>query len=132
MDDLFFRMVRIVEKNLEQYRERLSWKTEKLWSNNPAKSVEKLGISAEQLKYKLRLSFKIYLDNKRSRFEKLASGLAGMNPSAILARGYSITRVLPEKFIVRDADSVSLDQQLEIILEKGSLTCRVEGKQYHE
>jgi len=132
MDDLFFRMVRIVEKNLEQYRERLSWKTEKLWSNNPAKSVEKLGISAEQLKYKLRLSFKIYLDNKRSCFEKLASGLAGMNPSAILARGYSITRVLPEKFIVRDADSVSLDQQLEIILEKGSLTCRVEGKQYHE
>jgi exodeoxyribonuclease VII large subunit len=132
VDDLFFRMVRLVEKNLEQYRERLSWKTEKLWSNNPAKSVEKLNITAEQLKYKLRLSFKIYLDNKRSRFEKLASGLAGMNPSAILARGYSITRVLPEKFIVRDVESVSLDQQLEITLEKGSLTCRVEGKQYHE
>jgi exodeoxyribonuclease VII large subunit len=132
MDDLFFRMVRIVEKNLEQHRERLSWKTEKLWSNNPAKLVEKLGITAEQLKYKLRLSFKIYLDNKRSCFEKLSSGLAGMNPSAILARGYSITRALPEKFIVRDADSVSLDQQLEITLEKGSLTCRVEGKQYHE
>jgi exodeoxyribonuclease VII large subunit len=55
-----------------------------------------------------------------------------MNPSAILARGYSITRVLPEKSIVRDADSVSLDQQLEITLEKGALTCRVEGKRNHE
>ncbi len=132
LDDLNFRIIRLVEKNLQQYRERLSWKKEKLRSNNPAKSVEKLNITAEQLNYKLRSSFKIYLDNKRSRFGELASGLSAMNPSAILARGYSITRALPEKSIVRDADSVFLDQQLEITLEKGSLTCRVEGKRYHE
>jgi exodeoxyribonuclease VII large subunit len=128
MDDLFFRMVRLVEKSFRQYHERLSWKTEKLWSNNPVKSVEKLNITVEQLTYKLQLFFKICLDNKRSRLGELTSGLSAMNPSAILARGYSITRVLPEKSIVRNADSVSLNQQLEITLEKGSLTCRVEGK----
>jgi exodeoxyribonuclease VII large subunit len=132
IDDLYFRIVRLVETKLQQYHERLSWKTEKLWSDNPGKSVEKLTIKVEQLKYNLRLFFRIFLDNKRSHIGELASGLAAMNPSAILARGYSITRVLPEKSIVRDAQSVSLDQRLEITLEKGALTCRVEGKRNHE
>jgi exodeoxyribonuclease VII large subunit len=132
IDDLYFRMIRLIEKNLKQHLERLSWKTEKLRSNNPAKSVEKYNIKIEQLKCDLQLYLKIYLNNKRARLRELTSGLSAMNPSAILARGYSITRVLPEKSIVRDADSVSPDQQLEITLEKGSLICRVEGKQYHE
>jgi exodeoxyribonuclease VII large subunit len=132
MDDLYLRMIRVAEKNLQQYRERLSWKSEKLWFNNPAKSAEKFNLKIEQLNHALQLSLKIYLDKKRSRLRELTSGLAAMNPSAILARGYSITRVLPEKSIVRDVDSVFLDQQLEITLQKGSITCRVEGKQYHE
>jgi exodeoxyribonuclease VII large subunit len=132
MDDLYFRMIRVAEKNLQQYRERLSWKSEKLWFNNPAKSAERFNLKIEQLKSTLQLSLKIYLDKRRSRLRELTSELAAMNPSAILARGYSITRVLPEKSIVLDADSVFLDQQLEITLQKGSLTCRVEGKQYHE
>jgi exodeoxyribonuclease VII large subunit len=69
MDDLYFRIVRLVETKLQQYHERLSWKTEKLWSNNPGKSVEKLNIKVEQLKYNLQLFFRIFLDNKRSHSE---------------------------------------------------------------
>jgi exodeoxyribonuclease VII large subunit len=132
MDDLYFRLIRVAEKNLQQYHERLSWKSEKLWFNNPSKSAERFKLKIEQLKNTLQLSLKIYLDKKRSHLRELTSGLAAMNPSAILARGYSITRVLPEKSIVRDADSVFLNQQLEITLQKGFLTCRIEGKQYHE
>jgi exodeoxyribonuclease VII large subunit len=132
MDDLYFRLIRVTEKNLQQYRERLSWKSEKLWFNNPAKSAERLKLIIEQLKNTLQLSLKIYFDKKRSHLRELTLGLAAMNPSAILARGYSITRVLPEKSIVRDADSVGLNQHLEITLQKGFLTCRIEGKQYHE
>lgn len=132
MDDLYFRMVRLVEKNLKQYDERLSWMTKRLWLNNPIKSIEKLSITTEQMKYKLRLSFKVYLDAKKSCFGKLASELAALNPSAILSRGYCIARALPEKSIIRDSALVSLGNQIEITLQKGSLTCRVEGKQHHD
>jgi exodeoxyribonuclease VII large subunit len=132
IDDLYFRLIRVAEKNLQQYRERLSWKSEKLWFNNPSKSAERFKLKIEQLKNTLQFSLNRYIDKKRSHLRELTSGLAAMNPSAILARGYSITRVLPEKSIVRDPDSVFLDQQLEITLQKGFLTCRVEGKQYHE
>lgn len=132
MDDLYFRIVHLLDNKLRQYIERLSWKKEKLWSNNPAKSVEKLNIKADQLKHNLQLFFRIYLDNKRFRLGELTSGLAAMNPLAILDRGYSITRVLPGKSIVRDANAVAPGQQMEITLAKGALTCRVEGKRNHE
>ena len=132
MDDLYFRMARLVKNNLKRHREWLNWQNKRLWLNNPLKSIEKMSITSEQLKYRLRLSFKIYLDDKKSGMEKVASKFSALNPSAILARGYSITRTLPERSIVRDSGSVPLDQQLEITLGKGSLTCRVEGKQYHE
>jgi exodeoxyribonuclease VII large subunit len=132
VDDLYFRLIRVAENNFQQYRERLSWKSEKLWFNNPEKSAERFKLKIEQFKNTLQLSLKIYLDKKRSHLRELTFGLAAMNPSAILARGYSITRALPEKSIVRDADSVGLNQQLEITLQKGFLTCRIEGKQYHE
>lgn len=132
VDDLYFRMIRVIEKNIRHDIERVRWKTERLWSANPTKALKTFEIKIDQLKYKLQLSIKVFLDIKKFRLGELSSGLSAMNPMAILARGYSITRVLPEKSIVRDANSVDLDQQLEIILEKGSLTCRIEGKHYHE
>jgi exodeoxyribonuclease VII large subunit len=51
-----------------------------------------------------------------------------LNPTAILARGFSITRTLPETIIVRDSATVSRGQALEIVLARGSLTCDVKEK----
>jgi exodeoxyribonuclease VII large subunit len=52
-----------------------------------------------------------------------------LSPAAILARGYSITRTIPEQKVIRDTDSVYLNQDLEVMLAKGTLLCRVKGKQ---
>lgn len=132
LDDLCFRMKRLVEKNFQLHRERLGWKTEKLWVNKPDKMVEKLKEMVHQADYKLLLYLKFSLEKKRAGLRALESKLAAMNPRGILSRGYSITRVLPEKSILRDAASVSIGHQVEITLEKGTLTCRVEGKLHHE
>jgi exonuclease VII large subunit len=45
-----------------------------------------------------------------------------------LERGYSITRTIPDATIVKNSESVYLGQNLEVLLDKGSLTCRVGGK----
>jgi exodeoxyribonuclease VII large subunit len=54
--------------------------------------------------------------------------LQALNPLAILARGYSITRTIPTKTVVKDPGSVSLNQDLEITVALGRLYCRVKGK----
>ncbi|MFO8085680.1 MAG: exodeoxyribonuclease VII large subunit, partial [Desulfobacterales bacterium] len=128
LDDLCFRMNRLMTKSLQQNRERYEWKTEKLWANNPGKAIEQLRAAVTQTNINLLLFLKILVDRKRARLRELTSGLEAMNPMTILARGYSITRMIPGKSIVRDAALVPMNQQLEITLEKGKLTCRVEGK----
>jgi hypothetical protein len=59
---------------------------------------------------------------------KNESMLAALNPMAILQRGYSITRTLPGQSIVRNARQIKIDQPLEILLGRGTLTCHSERK----
>ena len=54
-----------------------------------------------------------------NRYGNLSSRLELLNPTAILSRGYSITRTIPEKQVVRSAKTVSAGQELEILLGVG-------------
>jgi exodeoxyribonuclease VII large subunit len=55
--------------------------------------------------------------------------LDAFNPMAVLQRGYSITRNLTDRKIVRDANEVKPGQQLEVILSNGKLRVAVNKKQ---
>jgi exodeoxyribonuclease VII large subunit len=50
--------------------------------------------------------------------------LSALNPTAILKRGYSITRTLDEKMVIIDSSTVHKGQDLEVILAKGKLTVK--------
>ena len=54
------------------------------------------------------------------------SKLTALSPMAILERGYSITRSLPGAQVVRDAESVSIGDRLQILLGAGSLEAQVD------
>jgi exodeoxyribonuclease VII large subunit len=45
-----------------------------------------------------------------------------------LQRGYSITRTIPDRSVVRNANKVAIDQQLEILLGRGKLAVSVVDK----
>jgi exonuclease VII large subunit len=46
---------------------------------------------------------------------------------AVLRRGYSVTRRLPDGRVVTDPDHVALGQDLEVMVAEGSLFCNVKG-----
>ena len=46
---------------------------------------------------------------------------------SILSRGYSVTRTIPDAAVVKDSRRVALDQELEVLLARGRLRCRVKG-----
>ena len=71
---------------------------------------------------------KICLSNKQSFLRELNARLNALSPNAILSRGYSITRTIPDQVVVRDPQQVSIEQDLEIMVAKGSLICRVKRK----
>jgi exodeoxyribonuclease VII large subunit len=63
------------------------------------------------------------------KIAELSGRLHALSPAAVLDRGFSIVRTLPDKTIISDADAVSIGQILEILLAKGGLHCRVEKKE---
>ena len=58
---------------------------------------------------------------------RVASGtLNAVSPLAVLGRGFSIARKLPERSVVRDSGQIATGDRLELTLGAGSALCRVE------
>jgi len=82
----------------------------------------------EQLNYILLNKIRIIIDNNRGKNRELRLRMEALNPLNVLKRGYSITRSLPARRVVKTSAAVAIDQQVEIQLASGALLCRVEGK----
>ena len=68
------------------------------------------------------------IEKKLAHLRELKGQLETLSPISILKRGYSITRTIPDLKLVMDPKTVSLEQDLEVMVAKGTLTCRVKGK----
>jgi exodeoxyribonuclease VII large subunit len=82
----------------------------------------------EQLNYILLNKISILTDINRAKNRELTLRMEALNPLNVLKRGYSITRSLPARRVVKTSASVAINQQVEIQLASGALLCRVEGK----
>lgn len=128
LDDLSFRIVRTFFADIKQRRERLMWRADKLNSSSPLAKATKLNEKLEQMKYNLFILIRIYLNKNQSSLRELTARLHALNPASILSRGYSITRTIPGAAVVRDADTVTIGQSLEVMLAKGALNVKVQKK----
>jgi len=128
MDDYTTRLIRYIQIILDRQKERLQWWTDRLVNNSPAQQSRILNVIVEQNTSNLIKSFNKYIDYKSTRLRELSIQLETLSPVAILKRGYSITRTIPDLDLVFDPRMVSIGQNLEVMVAKGTLTCRVKGK----
>lgn len=128
MDDFCSRLLRHMHKLMNRKNEKMQWWIDRLWVHSPAHQANNLKVIVEQNKYKLLKEFNNNIDKKAARLRQICVQLETLSPIAILNRGYSITRTLPDLKLVLDPRAVSIDQDLEVMLAKGTLTCRVKGK----
>jgi exodeoxyribonuclease VII large subunit len=127
-DDLLSRLIRTFKKNILQQHERLEWRFDSLNSHNPLIHTKKANKILEQNYNNLLTYIRILINNKQFLLRELNARLNALSPNAILDRGYSITRTIPDGGIVRNPIQVEIGQDLEVILAKGSLICRVKRK----
>jgi exodeoxyribonuclease VII large subunit len=132
LDDLTGRLKWLMMYRINQNRDTINWRHEKLISISPLDQSEKLHLKLDRNVNKLRYLKKIYFSTKRNQLQAAAFRLEALNPAAILTRGYSITRTIPDNRIVQDAGTVTIGQPLSIKLAKGSLVCRVEENEFYE
>jgi exodeoxyribonuclease VII large subunit len=128
LDEDAGRLIRAMMNQVHMRRERLAWRYDKLSYNNPRTYVTKLKDKLNITMSLLQQSIRVCVSERQAMLREFNAKLDSLNPTAILSRGFSITRTLPETAIVRDSAAVSLGQALEIVLAKGSLTCGVKER----
>ncbi len=129
VDDLTARLHRGMDGNLRRRRERLAWRRERLLAGHPAGQIRHMKERLLDRRRELSIHLRGYLAHRRSCLQDLTTRLAGLDPTAILGRGYSITRTLPEGTVVRDAEAVDTGGRLHLTLARGALVCRVLEKE---
>jgi exodeoxyribonuclease VII large subunit len=71
------------------------------------------------------------IESNRSSAARSTIKLEILNPLAILQRGYSVTRSLPERRVITHPDQVLLEQRVEVLLADGNLVCNIKEKFSH-
>jgi exodeoxyribonuclease VII large subunit len=131
LDDLWARLNRVLIRQVRHEREHLVFWQDRLAANTPQLLSVKIKQHLKQTSESLLKSFTIYKNYRQIRTRELTAKLEALNPLAILARGYSVTRTIPDAIVIKDSQFVALNQDLEILLAKGRLLCRVQGKTNH-
>jgi len=128
IDDFSERLFRVMLKSVVlQRRERYLWLNDKFRSNSPVIHIKDCRQQIELKTDNFKHNFIKIIDKKSARVRELKAKLNALNPAAILSRGYSIARTMPEGRILRDTSSIILGQKIDLRLSKGVLLCRIEG-----
>ena len=75
---------------------------------------------------RLRSAFQRKNESVRAQLEDAAATLNSLSPLAVLGRGYSLTRTIPENAVVRDAATLRPGESLRLTFAQGEARARVE------
>ena len=127
-DDMLGRLNRSFKNSFLKHQERFWWRIERLISNNPSIQIRLLKDKLNIKNSNINIYIQIFLSKKRAILRELEAKLYTLSPEAILARGYSITRTIPDAAVIRDPKEVSIGQDLEVMVAKGVFICSVKRK----
>ena len=113
------------QRTIERHRRRLAEVSRRLV--HPRKRVEEMRLRLDDVAARLNRGMTARLVRERERLKWRNDRLQSLSPTAILKRGYSIAREVPGRRVIRDAGTVEPEATVELLLWKGSLTCRVES-----
>jgi exodeoxyribonuclease VII large subunit len=78
---------------------------------------------------RLQRTMQAHLQQARRRLEAWTGRLESLSPLNVLARGYSLTRTVPDKKVVRSIEQAVIGATLEIVFADGTLQAEVQAKE---
>ena len=129
LDDALERIVRGSSRELGQMRNRVHVIQGRLARCTPEFLIQDLGIALKHYGQTLASAMQFCLQSKRGKIDATVARLNALSPWAVLERGFSVTRALPEYALVKDVHQVNVGQHVEITVSRGSMVCSIERKQ---
>ena len=125
VDDRLERLRLALEHRRAMIRPGLHHLQVRLMHVSPLSAIRERRFVLENLRKDMIAGWNKEIGRLKNRMESDMAILDTLSPLAVLRRGYSIVRKLPEGFIVRVAGSVPVDGELEIKVSEGSLRAKV-------
>ncbi len=67
----------------------------------------------------------LYFINQKTRLKQAISLVEAVGPPAVLKRGYSILRTIPDGKVIQSSKQTFIGQSLEVLMQKGKVECEV-------
>ena len=125
LDDLHGRMTAAVPRLITYRHAAITSAGRILAAQSPAGRIAAYRVRSAFLGKQLAAGLASVQQHKRSTLQSLISQLSALNPAAILARGYSMTRLLPSLEILRSSLDVQPGAAVRVTLGKGEVDCIV-------
>jgi exodeoxyribonuclease VII large subunit len=129
VDELVRRSETGLRRGLERARDRFRRDRDRLeafrWDRQVASRRERLARQRDRLQAR----FRAEVEKRRSALGRLAAGLDGLSPLAVLSRGYALVWDQSGRRLVRDTADVSVGDPLRVRLHEGTLAATVTAKE---
>jgi len=127
LDDLSERLSGAVTRRLGGLRSRLEELRGALGRANPGRRIEFWTARLDSVRRELARLGRHRLEIHRRQCQGYAGRLESLSPLGVLARGYSLTRLIPSGSILRSVEGVCRGDRVEVTLAQGELACVVEA-----
>jgi exodeoxyribonuclease VII large subunit len=126
LDDLHGRMTAALPRLITYRRAAITSACRILAAQSPGGRIAAYRARAAFFGKQLGAGMAALRQQKRSAVQRLVAQLGALNPAAILARGYSIARLLPSLQILRSSGDAAPGAAVRVTLGKGEVDCIVE------
>jgi exodeoxyribonuclease VII large subunit len=127
LDELHEGLIRRMEGFLKERRSLLNVETSMILARSPQKYIMSSNQKTGFLYRSLFLLMSRKTRENRMALSVFEGRLEGLSPFAVLKRGYSITRKLPGKTVVKKAGQVVEGDRIQTILSEGELESHIEN-----
>jgi exodeoxyribonuclease VII large subunit len=126
LDELQGWLLKLIDLTIKERQKNIRGESRALLLYSP---IKLLGSLEQQVNFQRRaliLMILKRLKENRMALSHFGERLRDLNPSSVMERGYSITRKLPEKFILKDVAGLTKGDQVGVTLARGELVCQIE------
>ncbi len=126
LDEIRSRIARLIDLAVRDRRNKIRAEEHALLAYSPINLVSTIGQQLYFQTTSLNRAMASLIRDRQSHLSSMEKRMTDLSPLSILKRGYSITRTLPEKNVLKDTSGVEKGHQVQVLLAEGELTCRVE------
>ena len=126
LDELHGWLLKLIDLTIKERQKNMRGESRALLLYSPIKLLGSLEQRINFHRRALSLMMLKRLKENRMTLSHFGERLKDLNPSSVMERGYSITRKLPEKIILKDVSGLKKGDLVGVTLAKGALVCQIE------